>query len=381
MSEANVAAWAVAGAALGAYDGYKYAKNKNLKGWKKAAAIVGGAVIGAVNPFKVVKAVKTVSKVYKASKYTKAATSAKKTATAAKKVTAKPKQTVVAKKSTQTAVKTSTAKKTAQTVKAEQKTAKAACFTAGTKIHTEKGFKNIEAFKAGDYVWSENPETKEKALKKVKKIFVREKDSIIRLAINEEVIETTDEHPFYVEGRGFTAAGELKAGDEVRLESGEEAFVESIEEIQLSEPVKVYNFEVEDFHTYYVSEQKVLVHNTCMRNTVHSSETTKVILPNKPHVNKTEGHWETILSKVDELRVSGDYSKIYVNKGIRNEIKTAKINRRPDIMAVKRDGTIDQFEIPSKTDVIEKLRIRMSRNSAVMGNRAGNNTIVPIMKE
>ena len=34
------AAWAVAGAALGAYDGYKYAKNKNLKGWKKAAAIV-----------------------------------------------------------------------------------------------------------------------------------------------------------------------------------------------------------------------------------------------------------------------------------------------------------------------------------------------------
>lgn len=28
-------------------------------------------------------------------------------------------------------------------------------------------------------------------------------------------------------------------------------------------PVTVYNFEVEDFHTYYVSEQKVLVHNTC----------------------------------------------------------------------------------------------------------------------
>ena len=57
--------------------------------------------------------------------------------------------------------------------------------------------KDIEpfTFKAGDYVWSENPETHEKALKKVNKIFVREKDSIIRLSINGEIIETTDEHP------------------------------------------------------------------------------------------------------------------------------------------------------------------------------------------
>ena len=50
------AIWGVVGAAMGAYDGYKYAKKKNLKGWKKGAAIVGGAVLGVVNPFKVVKA-------------------------------------------------------------------------------------------------------------------------------------------------------------------------------------------------------------------------------------------------------------------------------------------------------------------------------------
>ena len=28
-----------------------------------------------------------------------------------------------------------------------------------------------------------------------------------------------------------------------------------------AQPVKVYNFEVEDFHTYFVSEAEVLVHN------------------------------------------------------------------------------------------------------------------------
>lgn len=31
----------------------------------------------------------------------------------------------------------------------------------------------------------------------------------------------------------------------------------------LKKPVKVYNFEVEDFHTYYVGFSGILVHNTC----------------------------------------------------------------------------------------------------------------------
>ena len=42
---------------------------------------------------------------------------------------------------------------------------------------------------------SSNTQPGEKSLKKVKKIFVREKDSIIRLTINGEATETTQEHP------------------------------------------------------------------------------------------------------------------------------------------------------------------------------------------
>ncbi len=84
--------WGIVGAALGAYDGYKYAKKKKLKGVKKAAAIVGGAVLGAVNPFKVVKAAK---KVYKAAKYTKKARSTYKKAKSIKKIAKKTKVTKV----------------------------------------------------------------------------------------------------------------------------------------------------------------------------------------------------------------------------------------------------------------------------------------------
>ena len=175
----------------------------------------------------------------------------------------KAKPVIVAKKTVRVKAKPRTTIKLNTIAASNAKQAKAACFTAGTKIHTEKGFKNIEKIKAGDYVWSENPETKEKALKQVKKIFVREKDSIVRLAINGEVIETTSEHPFYVEGKGWRAAGELTAGTEVRLEDGSAGAVTEKEDIQLEEPVTVYNFEVEDYHTYYVSEQKALVHNMC----------------------------------------------------------------------------------------------------------------------
>ena len=100
-------------------------------------------------------------------------------------------------------------------------------------------------------------------MKKVKKIFVRENDSVVRLSINGEAIETTNEHPFYVEGHGWTNASDLKVGDKVRLEDGTTGIVEKAKHAALDNPVTVYNFEVEDFHTYYVSEQKVLVHNTC----------------------------------------------------------------------------------------------------------------------
>lgn len=142
-------------------------------------------------------------------------------------------------------------------------------------------------------------------MKKVKKIFVREKDSVVRLSINGEAIETTNEHPFYVEGHGWTNASDLKAGDKVQLEDGTAGTVEKAKHVALDNPVTVYNFEVEDFHTYYVSEQKVLVHNTCAatakntqvakssNNYVHSNDTKALSAPkSKSYMTGTEGEEE-----------------------------------------------------------------------------------------
>ena len=66
-----------------------------------------------------------------------------------------------------------------------------------------------------------------------------------------------------MENHGWTNASDLKVGDKVRQEDGTAGTVEKAKHVELDTSVTVYNFEVEDFHTYYVSEQKVLVHNTC----------------------------------------------------------------------------------------------------------------------
>ena len=137
------------------------------------------------------------------------------------------------------------------------------CFVAGTKILTSSGLVAIENISSGDWVWAENPETGEKELKQVVQTFVNETDELVHVYVNGEEIITTPEHPFYVPNKGWTSAIELRAGDVLVLQNGEYVVVEKIQHEILENSVTVYNFEVEDFHTYYVGDSSLLVHNVC----------------------------------------------------------------------------------------------------------------------
>ena len=79
--------------------------------------------------------------------------------------------------------------------------------------------------------------------------------------MNGEEIITTETHPFYVNNRGFVNAGELKVGDELLDSDGEVLFVENYTVELTKDLITVYNFQVEDFHTYYVGKNCVFVHN------------------------------------------------------------------------------------------------------------------------
>lgn len=138
------------------------------------------------------------------------------------------------------------------------------CFAAGTPILTEQGYIAIEEIMIGDMVWAENPETGEKELKEVVQTFVNETTELIYVYVDDEVIITTPEHPFYSPVNGWVAASTLYLGDTLALQSGKCAIVQQVQHKTLETPITVYNFEVADFHTYYVGKSAVLVHNVCV---------------------------------------------------------------------------------------------------------------------
>lgn len=137
----------------------------------------------------------------------------------------------------------------------------AACFVAGTLVATANGQLAIETIKSGDYVLSTDSDTMKTDYKPVLATYIRKVDRLIHIIITGEEIITTADHPFYVKNRGFIEAGSLLVGDKLVSVNGEDLWIEDYRVELTEETVLVYNFQVKDFHTYYVGKNRVLVHN------------------------------------------------------------------------------------------------------------------------
>ena len=140
------------------------------------------------------------------------------------------------------------------------------CFAAGTPVRTATGSILIENLKVGDIVLSRNEFDPEGQVgdKIVEDVFVRSAP-ILKVVVQGRVIRTTAEHPFWVDGKGWTAAGELKAGDHLLTVDKSKLTVENV--IETGDAETVYNFRVADWHTYFVGDKswefEVWVHNAC----------------------------------------------------------------------------------------------------------------------
>lgn len=137
------------------------------------------------------------------------------------------------------------------------------CFVKGTLIVAENGLIPIESIKIGDRVWSYNQETGTSELNRVTQLFRRQTDTLIDVYVSGQKIQTTPEHPFFVDKKGWVHAEELSSECRLKTLDNHSLGVERIE--HTSELTMVYNFEVENNHTYYVSKQGILVHNVCVR--------------------------------------------------------------------------------------------------------------------
>ena len=140
-----------------------------------------------------------------------------------------------------------------------------ACFVAGTSIAMAKNtYKDIEQICVGDYVLSYNEKDGTVSYQRVVGTFSNQVYQTVQLTINGERIETTINHPFYSPiYKCWIQAGVLVAGDCVMDSNGNVQTIQSTKTVNHSDPVTVYNFTVENTHTYFVGNASILVHNKC----------------------------------------------------------------------------------------------------------------------
>ena len=199
------------------------------------------------------------------------------------------------------------------------------CFVAGTAVVTSVGLVAIEHIKPGDMVLAANEETGEIAYKEVVQTFTNISNEITHVTVTTEdgqteTIDATPHHPFYVEGKGWVDACALHAGMVVWLADGTKAIVTDVVTEGLEHPVTVYNFEVTDFHTYFVGDSGVLVHNT----------------------GCSEGQWEAVNESMSDN--SRDYQELVT--GHRNEAwvqNGVKYDGQTDGVLLEVKGKYSQF--------------------------------------
>jgi hypothetical protein len=157
------------------------------------------------------------------------------------------------------------------------------CFTATTPVATQDGLRSIERVRPLDKVWAFNLATREWQLCYVQAKFERAYvGEIVTVGVNDEVIEATAHHPFWVvrgEALGARPTAEhipevpagsrvtgrwvdaidLRVGDVLLLRNGRECPVQKLQVREAALPV--YNFRVENLACYAVGHSQVLVHN------------------------------------------------------------------------------------------------------------------------
>ncbi|MBD3753996.1 MAG: hypothetical protein IE935_16625, partial [Micrococcales bacterium] len=144
------------------------------------------------------------------------------------------------------------------------------CFEADTVVTTDRGPRSIQDIVVGDLVLARDEHTDETAFKPVIALIDGAERQIWEVIVEtvdaegaprRETIGTTDEHPWRLVGGDWATTAELYPGAELVTASGHRAVVVSV--VRTDRVERTFNLEVEGFHTYFVGEGRVWVHNTC----------------------------------------------------------------------------------------------------------------------
>ena len=138
------------------------------------------------------------------------------------------------------------------------------CFVAGTPVLVEHGSLPIEKIEVGMLVQSRDETTGVTALKPVTQLIRNEGREIYSLVLLDAAgkvtrIEASDNHPFWIIGKGWLQTVELTRGMHTLGFDNKPVTVINMQTEGRTGPT--YNFTVADFHTFFAGETPVLVHN------------------------------------------------------------------------------------------------------------------------
>ncbi|WP_269915490.1 two-partner secretion domain-containing protein [Acinetobacter sp. HY1485] len=150
------------------------------------------------------------------------------------------------------------------------------CFTAGTLIETSEGLKPIETFTGGELVWSRNDKTFEYGYRPVVDTKRTENQPIFKVIVQnqlgqQEILETTAEHPFWIKNYGWLKASLLQTGM-ILLDRNDQHLTIVSQHLIPNHFDTVYNIEIQGFHTYHVGNFGIWAHNAdCLKTTAQIS--------------------------------------------------------------------------------------------------------------
>ncbi len=159
---------------------------------------------------------------------------------------------------------------------------------------TSNGYKPIEKIKIGDKVLSRDESGSDIDYKAVVETFKNWHDADTRsIVIKNEIggrltINTTDEHPFYVDLKGWVNANNILLGDKI-VTDDENVKLEVVANDSSDRNYFACDLTVDDFHTYFVSNKNLLVHNCSSKSSAPKAEVERQKNIAKGHPDSTLG--------------------------------------------------------------------------------------------
>ena len=127
----------------------------------------------------------------------------------------------------------------------------------GSWVWTRRGRRRIETIMPGDYILSQHPLSGELAYQLVLALTAPQENPVSKVDFSDTALHCAPGHVVWLAGTGWRRLGKVAPGqllhavkDEPRLADREQVF-----------SIDCYDLIVDNFHTYFVGQQGVLVHD------------------------------------------------------------------------------------------------------------------------